>query len=944
MNKALKVFLWIAGILVGLIIVLVIGVQLFFPTEKVRKYAEEEATRVLQRKVTIKDLGVSFWGGLGVNLKDVSIANPEGIDIDTFVFANNIDVKMELLPLLSGEYRVTRLIVNEPIIHLYKNSEGRVNFALDLAAADTTLPKAAREAPPEKQTAAAIVSFDKLEIKNGSLWYRDDSSNVTVDLSGFALETSLKTPSQTMYETKGRISADEIVVTTDEAMPPYQVALDYDAVYDLQRQAITVDRGKLTLNNLSVNVTGTIDHPLDTTTAHLQLRAEKVAVSDVLSLLPPSQRDLAADFSIFGDFSLTTDLQYDQRDTANPLAYSGTATLTDMTMSKSDMPGELRLGRALLDFKKDNLRFALEEATFDGEPLKGHLVVDNFDDPRVSGELAGRFNLVFLEPFIPTQGTHELAGQTDFDVTFSGQLNNPKDMDFTGSVSVTDGRYQSDQLPEPIESFAADVYFDRRLTNVRSFTANFPSGDITFRGRINDLVPYLLADSAGAAQASPSIDGSLIGTINLAMINPFLPDKGDPRLDGSMSMDLTFAGKATDLANFKPRGTVEISNGSYTDSLLPEDITSLSANLRITDDTISVDDFNLSFESSDLAFSGKLLNPFPYLLPIEGLDRSKVKRPTFNFRLTSTTFNVDKLFPEAVPGGGEEGVQGKPEDSVSMVFVPDIDGQGAFEIDTLIYYQMKFTDITGNVRIRDRRIMVQDVTGDVYAGAASGETTIDLNDFEKPKYDGTFQFSQVQASDLLTRFSPLGKHLHGNLNMSGSYSASGWEGEQFLKSLTMDGHGSMKEGEVIFQGAMYQTLNNIAKFANESLDKEQALKDLATKIEVKDGKVFLNDLSTELGDLGELTIGGYYGFDGGLDYNGSILLSDKYSSKLLGGSGLGGQLGNLLGGAKEKRIRLPLTIGGNIDNPSVSLDMDKMKEQMGKNLFESVSDKLLKKD
>lgn len=939
MKKVKKILVWIVGVFIALVLLAMIGIKLFFPTEKVRMLAEEQGSAALNRPVRIEGLDVSFWGGIGVVLQNVSVGSPADFAAENLVQAEEIDVKLQILPLLSGNYRVDRLIINRPQISLVKTASGVVNYALDIAKIDTTLPPEVKDMPADRQTAATVVSFDRLEIRSGQLHYRDDSAQVTLDLTGFNLTTALTTPSARLYQSAGKLTADSIRIALDgESYPPYQLDLNYRASYDMSRQELIIDRGDIRLNTLKFAVTGSIAGLLDTLQARLAVQTSEVGVGDVFSLLPASQRENLKDFNLAGAFAMTVDLEYHAGRSENPLTYTGTATITDMTMSSKEMPGELKLGRALLDFKPDNLRVSLEQATFDSKPLRGHLVVNDFKNPNVSGELAGEVDLKFVEPFLPAEHNQKLTGRSRFEITFRGPAKDPAAFNFSGALSISDGSYQSSLLPEPIETFSLDVYFDRGLVNVRSLVGAFPSGNLTFSGRINDLVPYLLADSMSMKKISPAVEGSLKGQVNLAMANALLPEKGSPSMTGRASMDLQFSGSMTDWSRFKPNGSLTISEASYTDSLLPEPITHLGAGLKLSPDTITVDSLHLIFESSDLTFAGKLIKPFPYLLPIDSLDRSTLRRPMFLFQLSSRRFDVDRLFPEAVPGSGESADSAASIDSVSMVFVPDIDGQGTLAVDTLVYNKMEFTSATGQVRIRDRKIHVTDILAKLYTGDVAGETVVDLNDFENPVYTGTFKFTQIEANDFMERFTPFGGRLFGKMDFSGKYNATGWEPEQFLKSLTLDGFGEMRDARLVSSGAVYAIGKKLAEAVNESFDQEQSLRNLASKVRVEDGRVKADNLTTRIDQFGDVTLGGWYSFDGGIDYQGKITLNEAATKKAF--SGLGKTLSGLIGGSSVDRLTLPFNMSGTTDKPDFGLDLTPLTQKAGENLLKEGADQL----
>ena len=929
MKRLLKVAAWVAGILVVVIILAVAGLKLFLPAEKIRTLAIEKAGQELGRDVSIESIDISLWGGLGVKLVNVTVGNPPWIERDHFLVADNIDVKLQILPLISGEYRVDRLIINNPRITMLKMPDGANNYTL--AAIDRKLPPdLAEEVPAESKAAAAVVSFGRLEINGGWLDYVDDSAGMRIRLTGLDISTSLESPRAGVFLSSGEVEVDSLLIVTKEVVPPLSVKLGYTAGYDLAERHLELDKADLEVNGLEFRIEGEAFHPPGEIRGLGTVHSQRIRVADLFDLMPPEQAEALTGFTLDGDFSLELSINYDDT-REEPLVYSGTAVVTDLSMSKADVPGSLQFRRALIDFEPDNLRMNIEDGSFDGKPLKGILVVNDFENPVVNGELAGKLNLAYAQPFLPVEDKPELAGELDFSTKFSGDISDVKTMRFSGQLAVTDGRYNSLLLPEPVESFSLALYIDNTLTRVDKLKLTTASGELSFKGRINNLVPYLLADSASAMKVAPSVDGSLTGRLNMAFLNQFLPPTGKPQVMGLLSVDMRLAGNADDMANFQPRGTIEIVGASYTDSLLPEPVKRLEARLLISPDTVIVEKMAVAFESSDFAFSGKLIDPFPYLLPLDVVDRSRVKRPHLQFELTSHRLDIDKLFPEAAPGSASNRAA-LPADSVPPLILPDIDGSGRFAIDTLIYSRVEFTDISGKVKIEDGRIDCHDVAGDVYTGKVMGNNTIDLNDFENPHYVGEFQATGIEADDFVSRFSKFGGHLFGKINLNGDYDARGWEPEEFLNSLSITGVLNMKEGKVVTSGVIHSAIAGIADKAGQSFEKEQPLKNLSTNILVKDGRVSVDKLTTSMGNLGDLGLDGSYGFDGSISYKGTVLLSEAWTQKLVSGSGLVGGLAGLLSDKSIERIRLPLEIGGTMDKPKLNLDYSALTKDIGENL------------
>lgn len=182
--------------------------------------------------------------------------------------------------------------------------------------------------------------------------------------------------------------------------------------------------------------------------------------------------------------------------------------------------------------------------------------------------------------------------------------------------------------------------------------------------------------------------------------------------------------------------------------------------------------------------------------------------------------------------------------------------------------------------------------------------------------------------------------MQGKLNIEGSYEAAGWEPEAFLNSLTMNSKAGIKDGMVSTSGAVYSTISSLAKKVGSSFEKNQSLSDLVTNIVVADGKVSLDNLKSSVGNLGDLELSGWYGFDGTISYKGGILLSEETTAKLFSNSKLLGALGDFLGEGSVKRLKLPLVIGGTISKPSVKLDYSVVADNLKTNIGDKATDLL----
>lgn len=939
MKKLLKILLWALGVVVALVLLATIILWIFFPAEQVKQMAVSRATEALGREVSVGDLSMSFWGGFGVELQDVKVANLPEFSESYLLEADYADLKLSLLPLISGEYEIDRLVIEKPRIILHKLADGTVNYDFTATdSADTSLQ--AQQMPdvsPEAGTAVAAISFDGLRVVDGYLRYIDDSTKSEYTAEGLHLNTSVSMPNSNTYRSSGEIGCDKLVVSEDSRVPALEVNVEYALDYDVANDIVLIDRMRATVDDIRFNITGRVLHPLNNPDLEVNFEGQQTQLKTLLEKLPDELLNSVEGYDLNGDLEIEGIFHYTQLEDTALYSLSGSATIIDLEASRADIDGILKAERCLADFGTDEVRVTIEDGSFDGQPLKGHVVISHFENTRLNGELAGHIDLAFVQPFLPAEDSHRLSGQCNTDIKFVGTVSDFANGSFSGNVQIDKATYYAAFLPDSITDLSASLYFDNQVASIRELSCKVGNGTLQTSGRVKNLVAYLLSDSSQAKVATPEMELHLTGDLDLQTVNAYLPDRGAPSLTGRMALDMDVQGEWGNLASVNPHGNVKIINSAYQDEFLPEPIENFSVDLDITRDTVRIQNLAVAFQSSDFALNGTLIRPFPYLLPFEGIERDPRRKPFLQFTATSSSFDVDRLFPEAVPGSAADPTEASP-DSVSMVFLPDIDGQGSITCNKAIYSEVEFSSINGNVKINDRKIALTDASAQVYTGTVTGNTTIDLNDFENPKYTGAFEAKQIEANGFLTQFTKVPSGLlTGKADFNGSYTAAGWEPEQFLTSLDLYGDFLMREGMLNTEGPIYKLLSELASRIGESFSQQQPLRSLMTHVLVEDGRVKLDKLTTKLDRLGDLELTAAYSFNNEYSYSGDLLLSREMSEKLV--SKLGGGLGRLLGGGNTERISIPFK-PNSTEDPTPQVDWTAMGKDIGGDLKDQASDLL----
>jgi AsmA protein len=121
------------GIVIGtIVLVLIVAVMVFAATFNVNQYRgtiQSELEKRLDRRVALGDMHLGIFPPR-LQVQNLSIAdNPKFNDAKPFVEAQELDVSVKLLPLLSKSLEISSLSLQRPSIELIKDAQGTWNFS-----------------------------------------------------------------------------------------------------------------------------------------------------------------------------------------------------------------------------------------------------------------------------------------------------------------------------------------------------------------------------------------------------------------------------------------------------------------------------------------------------------------------------------------------------------------------------------------------------------------------------------------------------------------------------------------------------------------------------------------------------------------------------------------------------------------------------------------------
>ena len=156
-----------------------------FDFEDLRAVIEAEAKDATGRSLQIAgpiDLKVSFTPT--ISIEDVTFGNAPWGAWPELLSVRRLEVHVRLLPLLTGNIVVRRLVAVEPAILLETNAEGQGNWVIG-----GDLPESS-----EGTDVTAIPAFHRIEIRGGRLIFRDGQSGHETLVALESLDAEAETP------------------------------------------------------------------------------------------------------------------------------------------------------------------------------------------------------------------------------------------------------------------------------------------------------------------------------------------------------------------------------------------------------------------------------------------------------------------------------------------------------------------------------------------------------------------------------------------------------------------------------------------------------------------------------------------------------------------------------------------------------------------------------
>jgi hypothetical protein len=497
---------------------------------------------------------------------------------------------------------------------------------------------------------------------------------------------------------------------------------------------------------------------------------------------------------------------------------------------------------------------------------------------------------------------------TSGDFTFSGEVNRPLDTN-NRTVNLTAGmNFDLSTIKDfyPIDedtlsmrgTLIANVQLqgnpdsDQLESLVRQGRAELSNGYLSHRSIAKPLeeITFLL-EAAGPAlsvrrgnivsgQNSLSVSGSVTdylseqpvfnltfnGNAVLADItNYYSLEPWIQRLNGTAVMQLAASGPAGDPRDISLNGSMEVRNVYAAGDSLGLPISGLNGLLTIRPASMTLENFEMNYGSTDIALQGSLDR---YLGFLEESHESEATMPQVSGSFRSTHLNMDEMID------WEEDA-----DESIPIELPDMLAAVDANIDTLTVFGLNVTEIGGSGTMNPEQILLEESRARLFGGTATGSMDWQVPDPLRTNVRFSGRLDTLRAADFFRETGFLGRdrnlhnHVSGALNVSVDYYAE--LDDQVSPDITTtvaDGSFGMTRSSL--EGHPIQV--KIAEFVRDPRLERVNLDEWEADFAIRDTVLTLSDLTLTSDSIGIQMNGTQHLMTNRIDYVATLLLPASF--------------------------------------------------------------------
>jgi uncharacterized protein involved in outer membrane biogenesis len=456
----------ISAVLFGLCLVVVLALlNLNSLINRNKDYFLAQAERALGRKVSVGDVGVTLWGGVGLRLSNFTMSDDPSFSSSHFVRAEDLQINVKLLPLLRKDFQVKRLILHRPLIEVIRNKEGKFNFSTIGRDKSPKEPAKVEKEPtkrdPKDPKGPVLLLIAVVDISGGEVRYLDQKAG-----------------------TDFRANQIDLKVRDLDLNRPFSAELAAAVFSQKQNLKVQAQIGPIGSR------TDFTDVPVDG-----KADIDSLDFGKLKAALPAVKAALPKDADVSGIVTVK-DLRL--KGTLKKLTLKGMLDGTGATVNFGNtlrkaagipltVATDAQFGDGLFRLGQTKMKLHTMELSGKGEIGLG-------DAPMINLSLASsRFSLDGWEKIVPLLQDYQLSGNVEVQpTTVQGRVGKGETPKIQGTLALSGVSAKPPQFPKPIKDLDTRIDFTGQRATLKDTTLSLGNSQIRLAADIERFSPLTL--------------------------------------------------------------------------------------------------------------------------------------------------------------------------------------------------------------------------------------------------------------------------------------------------------------------------------------------------------------------------------------------------------------------------------------------------------------------
>lgn len=455
--------------------------------KEIKQYAVKEINKYLTAEVIIKDFDKDIKFSFIKKFPKASLSFNEitilGKQKDTILFADNISLEFGIMSVLSGDYTVNEMDIENTNINLVKDEKGKENYIIWKQSQDTT-----------DTNAPFQFDLNELNFKNVTVNYNDKKtlfkSNVLFKDTKFSGHFSDKNTKITAKSTHyiNDISKDSLVYFGNK-----NSTLNLNMELDNVAKKLKINTGVVTIEEMNLDVTG--DYNFKEETYKLLANTKNFKISDAFSLMPEEVNKKLQEYSTKGIVEGKAVIEkFKGNDKPNITAKFDIkeGTLTENT-TKATLTNLVVDGKYTLTPTTQDIEILNVSGNISGGEFKGSAKILGTKTLTIFSKIQGNVNLKNVGELLNFENIENIEGDVIFNNNFRGTTIYNGDLrvtEFSGKTDLKNVALKLVGKTYSLANLSGDFNFNQ-YTSTGTFKGEYGSSDFSISCQVKNIIQYL---------------------------------------------------------------------------------------------------------------------------------------------------------------------------------------------------------------------------------------------------------------------------------------------------------------------------------------------------------------------------------------------------------------------------------------------------------------------